>query len=309
MKITKTILSIALFWMFSRIMLAGVVGQNSKVMADGNEISELISGVDQFEFQFSMTEEAAKGGYGFSGPMKAMLKARGGGDFQYSVIVNLKDNSGCGEANNPMYQISGSVKAMGWIDLVKAGETVNVQIKGKDIYDNLNNMMGKCGSVSGSVELEFRLLTIHKSKMGKGGSAYPEHELSKITVPVSSSSISSMMKGADEKTYNEFLSGNKAHKVRDEALIQAIEDELKRLKKPTDQIMTIHVQDIFSKNSAGTIFTWYAHNIYKNGDGQCKYGYIYGEVTKNGSYYSMNYLNGEREEIIGCSYAEKLRNR
>ncbi len=289
--------------------LSAMPGATSQILADGNVVTELVPGAASFELRFAMTEEAAKNGYGFSGPMKAMLKARGGADFQFAVMFNLKDNNGCGEANNPMYQQDGSVKAMGWINIAKAGETVNVIVKGKDVYDNLNNMLNKCGSSPSSAELEIRLLTIHRSKFGKGGSSYPEHELSKMMIPIPASSISAMMEGADDQTYNEFLTGNKAHRVKDEALSQAIEDELKRLKKPNDEIITIHIQDIVYKNSTNTVFTWYAHNIYKNTDGQCKYGYIYGEASKAGSSYSFRYFNGEKEEFIGCTYAEKLRNR
>lgn len=304
-KLIATLSAIA----FATGLNARITGPSSQVLADGSEVTELISGAGSFEFKFAMTEEAAKAGYGFKGPMKAMLKAKGGADFQYGVVFNIKDNGGCGTEHNPMYQQQGTVKAMGWIDLVKAGETVNVTVDGKDLYDNLNNFLSKCGNTPTNMTLEVRLLTIPQSKMGKGGSAEPDHELSKITVPISGSSVGSMMAAADEKTYQEFLTGNKAHRVKDEVLLQAIEDELDRLNKGQADIMTIHIQDISYQNTAGTILKWYAHNIYKNAEGQCKYGYIYGEASKYDGGYSFNYFNGEREEFIGCEYAEKLRNR
>ncbi len=297
-----TILTVLLAGLLPVVLLAQ---GNSRLLADGKAISELVSDVQTFELQFGISQEAAKGGYGFPAAMKPMLKAKGGADLQYAVRINIKDNSGCGELN-PVYEQSGEVKAMGWSNLAKNGETVNVLIKGKDIYDNLNNLLTKCGKTPSALSLDMVLLTLPKSK----SSGNSEHELSRISLPVSASSATAMIKGADEKTYNEFLSGNKAHKVRDEALLEAIEDELARLKKSiASDIITIHVQDIYYKDAANTVLTWYAHNIYKNNDGQCKYGYIYGEASKYDGGYSMNYLNGEREEFIGCDYAEKLRNR
>jgi len=307
---TKSKLFITAMALFSTSLLYGAPSPDSKVLADGSIVNELVSEAESFEFQFAMTEEAAKAGYGFKGPMKAMLKAKGGADFQYAVVFDIKDNSGCGNEHNPMYAQSGTVKATGWIDLVKAGETVNVTVEGKDIYDKLNYTLSKCGGIPTGVSLEVKLLTIPQSKMKMGGgTAEPDHELSRINIPISVNSIKSMMSAADETTYQEFLTGNKAHRVKDEALMQSIEEELDRLTKGTADIMTIHIQDISYQNTAGTVLKWYAHNIYKNDEGKCKFGYIYGEASKYDGGYSHNYFNGEREEFISCEYAEKLRNR
>lgn len=283
--------------------------RESKVLADGKEVSELISGVEAYEFQFAMTKEAAEGGYGLTGPLKLIAKSQGGANLPYVVVFGIVGQAGCGEENEPIYQKSETIKSMGWTDMVKAGETVNVNIESKYIYDNLINKLGECdGSVS-DIQLEIKLLTLHKSKMGGSGSAIPEHELSKIIIPISSASLNSMTKGADEKTYNEFLSGNKAHRVKDEVLIQSIEDEVLRVKGSGIDMITIHIQDISYQNSGNTVLKWYAHNIYKSEEGKCMFGYIYGEASKYTGGYSMNYLNGEREESISCEYAEKLRNR
>ncbi|MEO1255766.1 MAG: hypothetical protein AAFY41_12925, partial [Bacteroidota bacterium] len=285
------------------------IGQTSLVLADGKSVQELVPGVESFEFQFAMTEEAAKGGYGFKGPMRVALKARGGTDFRYGVVFNIKDDVGCGEKHNPMYSERGTVETMGWIDMVKAGETVNATIAGEDIYDGLNNFLRKCGSTPAGMSLEIRLLTLAQSKMGKNESGDIDHELSKIVIPIANSAVGSMMSAADEKVYEEFRTGDKAHSVKDDALVQSIEEELNRLKKGKADIMTIHIQSISYQNAQNTVLKWYAHNIYKNEDGQCKYGYIYGEASKYNGGYSFNYFNGEREEFIGCEYAEKLRNR
>ncbi|MEP4535007.1 MAG: hypothetical protein ABJ004_18070 [Cyclobacteriaceae bacterium] len=295
--------------LFSLVQDAKAEIPDSKILADGKQVSAFVLDAESFEFQFAMTEDAAKNGYGLTGAFKMMAKAQGFAFLPYVVEIKVIDNARCGEESNPIFQTDGQVKTLAWTDIVKAGETINVTIEGSDIYDNIDYMLSNCeGSIS-EMKLEISLLTIHKNKSNES-SAKPEHLLSKIVMPVSSAAINSMKNGADEKIYQEFVSGNKANKVKDEALVKAIETALLNLDGSTGiKITTIHIQDIAYQNTQQTVLNWYAHNIFKNAKGQCKYGYIYGEASRRSGGYSITYINGEREDFISCEYAEKLRNR
>ncbi|MEO9477939.1 MAG: hypothetical protein ABJG41_20515 [Cyclobacteriaceae bacterium] len=309
MKKLKLMIAVLMSGLFPFVQGAKAEVPDSKILADGKPVSSFVFGAETFEFQFAMTEDAAKNGYGLTGAFKMMAKAQGFALLPYAVEVKVIDNAGCGEGWNPIFQTSGQVKTLAWTDLVKAGKTVNVTIEGSDIYNNIDYMLGDCEGTISEMKLEISLLTIHKSKSSES-SAKPEHLLSRVVMPVSSAGISSMKDGADEKVYKEFVSGNKANNVKDDALAKAIETAVLNLDGSAGiKITTIHIQDIAYQNTEQTVLNWYAHNIFKNAKGQCKYGYIYGEASKRSGGYSISYINGEREDFMSCEYAEKLRNR
>ena len=107
-----------------------------------------------------------------------------------------------------------------------------------------------------------------------------------------------------------FTNGQMSNTVNNAALASAIERYMEK-KWPNFDITTVNLRYYAYTNTASTAYKFEAFYVTtKKSTGECKYNSCYGNGTKSGSTYSINFFNSmTAEKLMDCGAAAKVRNR
>jgi hypothetical protein len=283
----------------------GFASAGNALSADGKNTNEIVSGAESFLFSFEITKAAAAGANELKGPLKIAAKANGGMELSYYFTLSLLDASTCENINTLILNEPQTVKADGWAEVAKSGPQ-EISIESQDIYRSLIDFSENCSSLSSGFELEAKLVTQPKASMKDimaGKTSDELHVLSSFTIPVSGSTIGELKSDRYKDVYKAYLSGGWSDKTYEPQLKSAI---IKKLGYEERNVL-VNIESFTYTNIANTTLNWYAYDMYRSSDETCQYGYIYGEAAVTSSGYSITRINGERHQLIDCSYLDKLK--